>query len=219
MINDMFVMEIPILEKILRTVLVYAVIIVLFRLTGKRGLASLNTLDFVVIFLLSNVVQNAIIGADNSLLGGAVGAVTLVAVNTALNRLIAASPVAARVFEGTATTVISDGRVDGRAMRRLGLRRGELEHAVRIQDGDTTDDVELGLLEPSGQLVLTLAPRAQPATRGDLAVLLARLDHIDQQLTIARERPLLFARVTPDHVSRARSRITAARSVPCPLLG
>ncbi|BBX26843.1 DUF421 domain-containing protein [Mycolicibacterium alvei] len=186
MINDMFVMEIPILEKILRTVLVYAVIIVLFRLTGKRGLASLNTLDFVVIFLLSNVVQNAIIGADNSLLGGAVGAVTLVAVNTALNRLIAASPVAARVFEGTATTVISDGRVDGRAMRRLGLRRGELEHAVRIQDGDTTDDVELGLLEPSGQLVLTLAPRAQPATRGDLAVLLARLDHIDQQLTIAR---------------------------------
>lgn len=186
MINDMFVMEIPILEKMLRTVLVYAVIIVLFRLTGKRGLASLNTLDFVVIFLLSNVVQNAIIGADNSLLGGAVGAVTLVAVNTALNRLIAASPVAARVFEGTATTVISDGRVDGRAMRRLGLRRGELEHAVRIQDGDTTDDVELGLLEPSGQLVLTLAPRAQPATRGDLAVLLARLDHIDQQLTIAR---------------------------------
>jgi uncharacterized membrane protein YcaP (DUF421 family) len=185
-INDMFVMEIPILEKMLRTVLVYAVIIVLFRLTGKRGLASLNTLDFVVIFLLSNVVQNAIIGADNSLLGGAVGAVTLVAVNTALNRLIAASPVAARVFEGTATTVISDGRVDGRAMRRLGLRRGELEHAVRIQDGDTTDDVELGLLEPSGQLVLTLAPRAQPATRGDLAVLLARLDHIDQQLTIAR---------------------------------
>lgn len=186
MINDMFVMEIPILEKILRTVLVYAVIIVLFRLTGKRGLANLNTLDFVVIFLLSNVVQNAIIGADNSLLGGAVGAVTLVAVNTALNRLIAASPVAARVFEGTATTVISDGRVDGRAMRRLGLRRGELEHAVRIQDGDTTDDVELGLLEPSGQLVLTLAPRAQAATRGDLALLLARLDHIDQQLTIAR---------------------------------
>ncbi|WP_166903267.1 DUF421 domain-containing protein [Mycobacterium sp. DL440] len=186
MVNDMFVMQIPILEKVLRTVLVYAVIMVLFRLTGKRGLASLNTLDFVVIFLLSNVVQNAIIGADNSLLGGVVGAVTLVAVNTAMNRLIAVSPTASRVFEGTATAVIENGEVDRRAMRRLGLRRAELEHAVRVQDGDSTDDVELGLLEPSGQLVLTLAHDAQPATRGDLALLLARLDHIDRQLAIAR---------------------------------
>jgi uncharacterized membrane protein YcaP (DUF421 family) len=85
-------MQIPILEKILRTVLVYVLIVVLFRLTGKRGLAGLNTFDFVVIFLLSNVVQNAIIGSDNSLLGGAVGAVTLVVVNTAVNRLIASVP-------------------------------------------------------------------------------------------------------------------------------
>ena len=188
MVNDMFVMQIPILEKILRTVLVYALIVVLFRLTGKRGLAGLNTFDFVVIFLLSNVVQNAIIGADNSLLGGVVGAVTLVAVNTAVNRLIAVSPVAARVFEGKATTVISDGQIDAQAMRRLGLRRSELEHAVRIQNGDRTDDVHLGLLEPSGQLVLTLAHDAQPASRADLAPLFARLEHIDQQLTIARRR-------------------------------
>jgi uncharacterized membrane protein YcaP (DUF421 family) len=185
-VNDMFVMQIPILEKILRTVLVYAAIVVLFRLTGKRGLAGLNTFDFVVIFLLSNVVQNAIIGADNSLLGGVVGAVTLVAVSTAVNRLIAVSPVAARVFEGKATTVISDGQIDAHAVRRLGLRRTELEHAVRIQNGDSTDDVHLGLLEPSGQLVLTIAYDAQPASRADLALLLARLEHIDHQLTIGR---------------------------------
>jgi uncharacterized membrane protein YcaP (DUF421 family) len=185
-VNDLFVMQIPIVEKILRTVLVYAVIMVLFRLTGKRGLAALNTCDFVVIFLLSNVVQNAIIGNDDSLLGGVVGAVTLVAVNTAINRLIAVSPTAARVFEGAATVVISDGNIDGRAIRRLGLRRTELEHAVRIQNGDTTDDVHLGLLELSGQLVLSLTHDAQPATRGDLAFVLARLDSIDQQLTAAR---------------------------------
>ena len=76
MSHDLFVMQIPILEKIIRTVAVYAVILVLFRLTGKRGLAQLTSFDMVVVFLLSNVVQNAVIGSDNSLLGGAVGAVT-----------------------------------------------------------------------------------------------------------------------------------------------
>lgn len=186
MLNDLFVMQIPIVEKILRTVLVYAVIVVLFRLTGKRGLAGLNTFDFVVIFLLSNVVQNAVIGNDDSLLGGVVGAVALVAVNTAINRLITVSPTAARVFEGAATTVISDGNIDGAAMRRLGLRRTELEHAVRIQNGDSTDDVQLGLLEPTGQLILRLTHHAEPVTRGDLASVLARLDSIDRQLTAAR---------------------------------
>src|ERR1039457_4223209 len=68
--HDMFVIQIPIAEKILRTVLVYATILILFRLTGKRDLATLNMFDFAVLFLLSNVVQNAIIGNDTSLLGG-----------------------------------------------------------------------------------------------------------------------------------------------------
>jgi hypothetical protein len=90
-----FAEQIPLAEKILRTVIAYAAIAVLFRLTGKRGLAALNTFDFVVIFLLSNVVQNAVIGNDTSVTGGLIGAVTLVAVNTGVNRLIAASATAA----------------------------------------------------------------------------------------------------------------------------
>lgn len=135
---------------------------------------------------MSKVMQNAVIGNDDSLLGGVVGAVTLVAVNTAINRLIADSPTAARVFEGPATTVISDGNIDGAAMRRLGLRRTALEHAVRIQNGDSTDDRQRGLLEPTGQLILRLTHDAEPATRGDLASVLARLDSIDRQLKAAR---------------------------------
>ena len=70
----LFVEQIPLTEKILRTVLVYALIAILFRVAGKRGLANPNTFDFVVIFLLSNVVQNAVIGNDTSLTGGVVGA-------------------------------------------------------------------------------------------------------------------------------------------------
>jgi hypothetical protein len=131
--HDMFVMGTPVLEKVLRTVLVYSLILILFRVAGKRDLASLSTFDFVVIFLLSNVVQNAVIGKDDSLLGGAVGAVTLVALNAVLNRWVAASDRASRLLEGTATTVIEDGRVLSTTLRRLALRSSALEHAVRIR--------------------------------------------------------------------------------------
>jgi uncharacterized membrane protein YcaP (DUF421 family) len=134
--HAMFVEQIPVAEKILRTVLVYALITVLFRLTGKRALGVMNTFDFVVIFLLSNVVQNAIIGNDDSVTGGIVGAVTLVAVNTGLNHLIAANATAARISEGHATTVITDGRVVAGTLRRLGMRSSELDTAVRVQNAD-----------------------------------------------------------------------------------
>jgi uncharacterized membrane protein YcaP (DUF421 family) len=184
--HAMFVEQIPLAEKILRTVLVYALIAVLFRVAGKRGLANLNTFDFVVIFLLSNVVQNAVIGNDTSLTGGAVGAVTLVAVNAVVNRVIAANAVAARLFDGQPTTVISDGQVLDRALRRLGLRRSELDQAVRLQNGDDVAQVERGSLEPGGQLVLTLKHSEQGATKGDIAEVTARLSRIEELLGAAR---------------------------------
>jgi uncharacterized membrane protein YcaP (DUF421 family) len=182
----MFALQIPLAEKILRTVLVYALLAVLFRLTGKRGLASMNTFDFIVIFLLSNVVQNAVIGNDSSLIGGMIGAVTLVTVNAAVNRLIVASPTAARIFDGHATTVISDGHEIDRALRRLGLRHSELDHAVRQQNGNDVAQIEHGSLEPGGQLILTLKPAAQGATRADIAELSDRLRRIEALLTSAR---------------------------------
>ena len=98
--HAMFAEQIPLAEKILRTIIVYALIAVLFRLMGKRGLASMNTFDVVVIFLLSNVVQNAIIGNDTSLTGGIIGAATLVAINTGVNRLIAVNATAAPLPQG-----------------------------------------------------------------------------------------------------------------------
>lgn len=184
--HDMFVEQIPLSEKILRTVIVYALIAVLFRLTGKRGLADLNTFDFIVIFLLSNVVQNAVIGNDTSLLGGMIGACTLVAVNTAVDRLIASNGTVARIFEGRATTVISDGRILGRAMRRVGLRRSDLDHAVRLQNGENVSQVQTGSLEPSGQLMLTLKSAAQNATKSDIGELADRLSRIERLLSTAR---------------------------------
>ena len=183
--HAMFVEQIPLAEKVLRTVLVYALIALLFRVAGKRGLASLNTFDFVVIFLLSNVVQNAVIGNDTSLTGGAVGAVTLVTVNAVVNRAIASNARAARMFDGSPTTVISDGHVVNRALRHLGLRRSEIEHAVRLQNGDTLSQVQQGSLEPGGQLVLTLKHAEQSATKADIAELTERLRRIEELLGAA----------------------------------
>jgi len=183
--HAMFAEQIPLAEKILRTVIVYALIAVLFRLTGKRGLASLNTFDVVVIFLLSNVVQNAIIGNDTSLIGGIIGAVTLVAVNTGVNRLIAVSGTAARIFDGNATTVITGGHAVNRALRRLGMRRSELNTAVRLQNAGITD-VDRGSLEPGGQLVLTLKAGEQGATKSDVAELTDRLHRIENLLSAPR---------------------------------
>lgn len=180
--HDMFVIQIPLLEKVLRTVLVYAAIVILFRLAGKRDLATFNTFDFVVIFLLSNVVQNAVIGNDTSVSGGVIGAFVLVAINAAVNRWLAASPRASRVLEGKPTTIIKDGHFIQGALRRLALRPGEIDHAIRMQNGDDVSDIGDGTMEPSGQLVLSLKPVEQSATKGDVAHLNARLDRIDALL-------------------------------------
>jgi len=180
--HDIFVIQIPVIEKILRTVLVYAAIVLVFRVAGKRGLANLNTLDLTVLLLLSNVVQNAIIGPDNSLAGGVVGAVTLVALNAALNHGMARSDRLVHLIEGDATTVIDDGHVVRRALRRLALRPQELEHAVRMQNGDGISEVQDGRLEPGGQLLLTLKEAEQSATKADVADLRHQLVAIQATL-------------------------------------
>jgi len=182
MLHAIFVIQVPVLEKIIRTVLIYAIILALFRLTGKRGLANLNTLDFVVLFLLSNVVQNAVIGNDTSLTGGAVGAVTLVALNAGINRLVTHSARMARWFEGTPTTVITDGALVPGEVRRLGLRATELAQAVRIQNGDAISDVASGVLEPGGHLSLTLKASEQGATKGDIQEVLGRLAQLETRI-------------------------------------
>ena len=94
---DLFAFEAPPAEKVIRTVVVYLAIAVIIRIAGKRLMAQMNSLDLVVILLLSNVVQNAIIGADNSLSGGLLGAVVLVfqrapRTNDATRRLAAGPP-------------------------------------------------------------------------------------------------------------------------------
>lgn len=184
--HHMFVMQIPVAEKLLRTVLVYALVAVLIRATGKRGLAGLNTLDIAVVFLLSNVVQNAIIGDDVSVWGGAIGAVTLIAVDALLNRLALVTPWFGRVFDGTDTTLIYDGAKLSREMRHVGIRDGELDHALRLQNGDDAAEVQSAVLDASGHLIVTLKQSERNATKGDVARLEAQLARIEAALAHTR---------------------------------
>jgi uncharacterized membrane protein YcaP (DUF421 family) len=182
----MFTLDVPVLEKVLRTALVYGVVLVLLRVFGKRGLASTNTLDFIVLFLLAGGLEDAIVGDDSSLIGGVISATTLVALNTALTHLTNVSPRAARIIQGKPTTVIENGQIRERGLEKLGLRASELDHAIRSQNGDDISEIEHGELTPSGQLVLTLKHDEQSATKADVAALTEQLQHIERLVAARR---------------------------------
>ena len=146
----MFHMELPWLEKILRPIVVYLVLIVFLRLFGKRELAQLNPFDLVVLLSLSNTVQNAIIGNDNSVTGGIVGAFSLLAINWILMRILYANPKINIALEGSSTTLITDGKPDKEAMKKEGLTDEELLSVLHKQSFDRYDEVKTCVLEPNG---------------------------------------------------------------------
>ena len=184
--SNLFHPELSGLEKVLRTVLVYLLIVVLFRLMGKRTMASLSTMDFVVMFLLSNVVQNAIIGQDNSFTGGAIGAATLIGVNFLFDWLQYTFPVVSRLFEGTGSDLVSRGKSQPKVLRKLLMRPAELDHAIHLQNGDDLNEVWSARLEPSGQLIIVLKSSEQDASHGDIDDLRKRLDRIEKLLVEKR---------------------------------
>src|SRR6266545_3151268 len=111
LLRDMFVLGLPLAEKVLRPIAVYLFLIVGLRLAGKRELAQLNPFDLVVLLTLSNTVQNAIIGEDNSVTGGLVGAFTLLAVNYVVVRYLYNHEKLDRLIEGEPDVLIEHGVV------------------------------------------------------------------------------------------------------------
>jgi uncharacterized membrane protein YcaP (DUF421 family) len=126
----------------------------------------------------SPYVQNAIIGNDQSLPGGVVGAATVVAINVVLNPALARRAGSPTLLEGRASTVIRDGKLQTGVLRRLAMRAAELDHVMRRQNGDDVSEIGDGRREPSGQLVLTLKPDEQSATKGDIVLLAAKLEDV-----------------------------------------
>src|SRR5690348_2406337 len=132
-LHDMFVLGLPIVEKMIRPVIVYFFLIVGLRLAGKRELAQLNPFDLVVLLTLSNTVQNAIIGDDNSVTGGLIGATTLLAVNHFVVRYLFSHDKIDRLVEGEPDVLIEDGKLCEDHLRKELITRNELEAAAHKQ--------------------------------------------------------------------------------------
>jgi uncharacterized membrane protein YcaP (DUF421 family) len=166
--NDLFGLQISFWDKVIRTVVVYLGILLIIRVAGKRLMAQMNSMDLVVVLLLSNVVQNAIIGQDNSLIGGLIGAAVLVVVNAGLDRLAQRSPAVDWLLNGKPTTVVTDGVSDERALSRLGITPEELDNAIHQQGADSVSQVAHAAMEPGGTLTVRLEPGARSASIDDL---------------------------------------------------
>ena len=178
--HDMLVSGVPIAEKVIRTIAVYGFLIAGLRLFGKRELGQLNPLDFIVLLLLSNTVQNAIIGNDNSLAGGLLGAGVLFVINDVLVRYSYRYPRLRRIIEGRAEDLIKDGNVIPAALARNLITREELYAAARKQGIEHFTDVSSARLEISGAVsFLVKEPSELQRFHADLG---ARLDAIERRL-------------------------------------
>jgi uncharacterized membrane protein YcaP (DUF421 family) len=166
----------PIIEKLARTVLVYAALILLLRFVGKRTLAQLNPFDLIVLLLLSNVVQNAVIGPDNSLLGGVIGALTLVAVNELVVRGSHTWPRFRTILAGRRAQIITNGTLDRAELDRSGIEEDELHQFAHVDDLETVQSMTL---LPGGKIDVHLKRYAQPPTERDIQ---QNLDDITRQI-------------------------------------
>jgi uncharacterized membrane protein YcaP (DUF421 family) len=156
----MFDMTTPWWEIILRTAVVYVVVLVLLRAAGKRELGQMSPVDLVVILVIANAVQNAMTGGDNSLVGGIVAATTLVAVNTAFSRVGHRVPYLKHLFESQATVLVEGGKLIKRNLERENVEEDELMMAVREHGLEQLDGVEAAYLERDGSI--SIIPKDAP---------------------------------------------------------
>src|SRR5713101_5460151 len=153
-LSDMFIVSIPIAEKIIRPILVYVFLVMLLRVFGKRELAQLNPFDLVMLLSLANTVQNAIIGDDNSVAGGFIGAFTLMLVNYLVIRYLFRHRRLDQILEGKPTVLIREGRICKDQLAKEMITVHELQTVCRRQGFDGIHEVEDCVLEPGGAFVM-----------------------------------------------------------------
>ena len=157
----------PSLEELIaiagRAAVVYIALLAGLRVMGKRELGQMTVFDLVVVLLLANAVQNAMVGSDTSVQGGLVAAFVLLVVN----RLVAAarlhSGVWGRLIEGSPTVLIQEGQVLDAAVRKEGLERTQIEMAMREHGIDSLSDVRLAVMETDGSI--SIVPRGATVIR------------------------------------------------------
>jgi uncharacterized membrane protein YcaP (DUF421 family) len=182
--NDMFLLTLPVAEKVLRPVIVYLVLVLLIRLFGKRELAQLNPFDLVVLLTLSNTVQNAIIGDDTSVSGAVIGAAALLGINYVVVRFFYRHEKLEELVEGRPDVLVHHGRIMKDRLEREAITVAELEAAAHRQGFSSLHEVDRAVLE-SGGTVSFVGRRPAPETVHQRE-LLTRLDTIVEQLAALR---------------------------------
>ncbi|HXO22441.1 MAG TPA: YetF domain-containing protein [Thermoanaerobaculia bacterium] len=182
--HDLLIPDISVVEKIVRTVAVYFFLVLALRLAGKRELAQLNPFDLVVLLVLSNAVQNAIIGNDNSLAGGMLGAVTLLVVNYFVVRFLYSRQRIDHFIEGDEDLLVQNGEIRFDRLKKELIRPAQLEAAARKQGFDTLAEVDKAVLMPGGTLIFVGKKPTPEEVRQD--ELIARLDRLAEELAQLR---------------------------------
>jgi uncharacterized membrane protein YcaP (DUF421 family) len=155
--STMWTLSLPWWEFVLRGVIVYAFLLVLLRLTGKRQVGQLAPFDLVLLLVLSNAVQNAMNGGDNSVAGGMISAVTLVGINYGVGWLTFRSKRMEALIEGRPVVLVHNGKVITKAMNEAKMTMHELNSSLRAGGCTTADEVLVAVLENSGNI--TVIPR------------------------------------------------------------
>ena len=183
--HNLFVTDVHVLEKVIRPVLVYGFLVVGLRLAGKRELAQLNPFDLVVLLTLSNTVQNAIIGSDNSFIGGIIGATTLLLVNYLVVRFMYGHERLEQIIEGGPDEIMSDGKIRHDRLKKELLTVSELETAAHRQGFASLAEIDRAVLEASGTIsFFAKSPTPDVARHTEL---LARLDKLSSELAEWRQ--------------------------------
>lgn len=182
--KDMFFISLPILEKILRPVLVYFFLVIVLRLSGKRELVQLNPFDLVVLLTLSNTVQNAIIGDDNSVSGGLLGATSLLATNYLVVRFLYNHRKLDQLVEGRSDVLIENGKVRPQHLKHELITMAQLEAAARKQGFGSLANVDQCILEPGGTLSFIGKKPDVDETRH--RELVSHLEQLRQEISILR---------------------------------
>jgi uncharacterized membrane protein YcaP (DUF421 family) len=183
-LTDMFMLGLPWIEKIVRPIIIYLFLVVSLRLAGKRELAQLNPFDLVVLLTLSNTVQNAIIGDDNSITGGIIGAISLLATNYIVVRLIYQNQSIEKVAEGEPDPLIDSGQINQTRLDQELITVPELEAAAQKQGIMSLGEVDRAVLEPSGAIIFVSKKPAPDVERHN--ELLARLDGLQAEIAALR---------------------------------
>ncbi len=181
----MFVLGLPLAEKVLRPVVVYAFLVISLRLSGKRELVQLNPFDLVVLLTLSNTVQNAIIGDDNSVSGGLIGATSLLLVNYLVVRFLYSHKRLDQIVEGREDVLIDKGKVKTERLKKELITMQQLAAAARKQGFDDLSEVEQCILEPGGTMTFIKKKPDEEDTRH--SEILRRFEIVTEELARMRK--------------------------------